>query len=205
MRIVVDVLGAQADALEDVRDAGAALLRLADAVHAQRFADDVARRHARIERRERVLEDDLHLPPVGAQLPLVEMRDVGAVDPDPARGRLDQAEDRAPDGGLAAAGFADQRQCLAGADRKADAVNRVDVASGAAQQAFFDREVLLEVLDLENEPACVRHDRLRRFLGCASMRPSGRAASPRRAGTRAGTCRSRTDSVARTSSPAAGW
>ncbi len=116
VRIVVDMLGAQPDALEDVGDARAAFLGVADAMHAQRLADDVACRHARVERGERVLEDDLHLPAIGAQLRLAEMRDVGAVDLDAARGRLDQAQDRAADCGFAAAGFTDQRERLARAD-----------------------------------------------------------------------------------------
>ena len=52
--------------------------------------------------------------------------------PDAARGRLDQAQHRAADGGLAAAALADQAERLARADREADAVHRVDLADGAA-------------------------------------------------------------------------
>ena len=205
VRIVVDVLGAQADAAEDVGDARAAFLRVADAVHAQRLADDVAGGHARIERGERVLEDDLHLPPVGAQLRLAEMRDVGAVDRDAAGGRLDQPQDRAADRGLAAAGFADQRERLAGADFQRHAVDRVDVAGRAAQQALLDREMLLEVLDLEHQRSRLRHDPLRTAARNASTRPSAPGASPRRPAPRCGSDRPRTDSAARTRSRAADW
>ena len=38
------------------------------AVEPERLADDVADRHARVERGERVLEDDLHVAPQAAQL-----------------------------------------------------------------------------------------------------------------------------------------
>src|SRR3954468_20081324 len=206
MRIIVDMLGAQPDALEDVSDARAALLRVADAVHAQRLADDVAGRHARIERRERILKDDLHLPSVGAQLRLGEMRDIRAVDLDLPRSRLDQPQDRATNGGLAAAGLAHQRERLAGADRERHAIDRIDVTGRAAQQALLDREMLLEVRDLENgRSRRLRHCRLRKSRSNASMPPSAPPASPHKAEIPAGTCRWRTDSAARRCSRTADW
>ena len=48
-------------------------------MHQQRLADDVARGHARVERGERVLEDDLHLPAEPAAFGLAQ-GDVGAAD-----------------------------------------------------------------------------------------------------------------------------
>ena len=113
VRIIVHLRLAQADALEQCGDALLHLAAARGAVHAHRLGDDVAGRHARIERGERVLEDDLHLPAVGPQLGLAQMRDVAAVDPDAAAGRLDQPQDRAADRRLAAAGFADQAERLA--------------------------------------------------------------------------------------------
>ncbi len=132
-------------------------------MHAQRLADDLARRHARIERGERVLEDDLHLPPVGAQLRPAEARDVGTVELDAARGRLDQPQHGATDCRLAAARLADQPQRLARTDREADAVDREDMAGRAPQYALLDREMLLELPHLQDR----RHGRraLRRCGG----------------------------------------
>ena len=51
----------------------------------QRLADDVAGRHARVERRIGILVDHLHLPAVGQHLLPVEIGDVLAADPDRAR------------------------------------------------------------------------------------------------------------------------
>src|SRR5437763_11809408 len=100
------------------------------------------------------------------------MRDVGAVDLDLARGRLDQAQDRAPDGGFAATGFADQRERFAGADRERHAVDRVDIAGGAAQKSLFDREMFLEAVDLENGTRShLRHGRPRTAAPNASTPP----------------------------------
>jgi hypothetical protein len=48
---------------------------------------------------------------------------------------LDQAQDAAPGGGLAAAGFANQRQRLARMQGERDRLDRVDPADGASQHA----------------------------------------------------------------------
>ena len=56
----------EADRLEDLGDAGVVVARHVEA-H-ERFADDRRDRHPRVERAERVLEDDLGLPPEPAQL-----------------------------------------------------------------------------------------------------------------------------------------
>src|SRR5262249_46552162 len=80
----------QADAVEQAGDDLGQRLARRQAMDAQRLADDVAGRHPRVERRERILEDDLHPWADLAQLRLAEMRDVAAVEPDGARGRLDQ-------------------------------------------------------------------------------------------------------------------
>jgi hypothetical protein len=81
-----------------------------DPVHLQRFADDVAGRHARVQRGERILEDDLHLSPMRPQRRLTQASDVLSVEPDRALGRLDQPQHRTRHGRLAAAAFADQPQ-----------------------------------------------------------------------------------------------
>src|SRR5580704_8649160 len=78
------------------------------------------------------------------------MRDVGAAHLDRSRGRLDQAQDGPPRRGLTAAALAHQPQGLTDADGEADAVDRIDLADRAAQHALAHREVLLEVLDLQD-------------------------------------------------------
>src|SRR3546814_5098147 len=71
VREIAHLGGAQADAIEELRDHLLALLRSRDTVDEQRLADDIADRHARIQRRVRVLEDDLHLAAEGAHLPQI--------------------------------------------------------------------------------------------------------------------------------------
>jgi hypothetical protein len=62
---------------------------------------------------------------------------------------VEQAQDRAADRRFTATGLADQRQRLAARDLERHAIHRIDPFGLAAEQAFFDREVLLEVVDLE--------------------------------------------------------
>src|SRR5436305_14014269 len=133
------------------------------------------------------------------------MRDVRAVDLDLTASWFEEPPAGAPDGRFPTAVFADQRERFARANRKADAIDRVHVTGRAAQQALFDREILLEFLDLEHRRARLKHARLRRFLGCASKRPNGPAASLRRPASRGGRYRPHRGSAAPTGSRAAGW
>ena len=75
VRVAVDVLGREADAGEQLADA--ALHVLLGAVDRERLADDLADALARVQRRVRVLEDDLHLL---AQRPQPALRQLGDVD-----------------------------------------------------------------------------------------------------------------------------
>ena len=74
---------------------------------------------------------------------------VAALELDRARGRLDQAQYQAGGGGLAAAGFADQRQRLARADIEIDAVDRAHSAVGATEERRADREMLDQPSDAQ--------------------------------------------------------
>src|SRR5688572_978835 len=108
MGVAQRVAGVEADALEQAGDHVGALPALRDAMDFDRLADDAADGHARIQAAHRVLEDDLHVPAELAEfLPAVGEEVLAAV-ADLAAGRGDQAEDRAADGGLAAAGLADE-------------------------------------------------------------------------------------------------
>ena len=63
MGVAPHVLWTQTDEAEQFRDAVHPLLGALDPVYEQGLANDIQQRHARIERRERVLKDHLHLPP----------------------------------------------------------------------------------------------------------------------------------------------
>ena len=106
----------QSDSLEQMRHPVAPLGGGADSMDCQRLADDLAGRHARIQRSVRVLVDHLHALAVRQHVGRFEPGDVGAVDGDLAVGRFEQFQHRAPDRGLAAAALADQTQGLAAID-----------------------------------------------------------------------------------------
>src|SRR5262249_51200957 len=129
------------------------------------------------------------------QLLLGKMRDVAAHHLHAAAGRLDQPQHGTAGRRLAAARFAHQAQRLALADGEAHAIDGIDMAHGTAQHALLYREVLLEILDLE--------DRRRVSHGRASTQPNGPAASVRRPAARAGTDRRPWGSAARRRSPRA--
>ena len=74
VREAVRVLGAEADGAQQLVDAAAALPSLVQAVDAQRLGDDLAHRHARVQRRVRILEDDLQLAAHVAHAPAAEAR-----------------------------------------------------------------------------------------------------------------------------------
>src|SRR6266851_2033185 len=104
-------------------------------VDAERLTDDIASRHAWIERGKRVLEDDLHRAPMRTQFGFSEIGNVAAVDPDAAAGRLDQAQDAPRDRRFAATGFADKPERFSDANRKTDTVHRVHGADLAAKDS----------------------------------------------------------------------
>ena len=119
-------------------------------VDRERLADDVAHRHARVQRRVRILEHDLQLTADLAHLLALVVRDVTTVDDDPSRGRLDQLEDRSSKGRFAAAGLTDQPECLPVRDPEVDTVDGVHLTDGSPHEALADGKVLDEVLNLEN-------------------------------------------------------
>src|SRR5262249_52431275 len=101
-----------------------------------------------------------------------EAEDVLPLEEDLARGRLDQAEDRAADRRLAAARLADETEGLAVADLERDVVDGLHVADGAREDPLLDREVLLQVGDLDE-----RSGRLRRVGHQISPRSTRRQAT----------------------------
>ncbi len=123
VREAVVVVRGEADMLEHLHDALAALAAAQLGVDDQRLAQDVADRPARVQRRIGVLEHDLELR---AQLARGHRSDRPAAKRDLARGRRDEIEHQACDRALAAAGFTGEAEDLVGADIEADAVDRLD-------------------------------------------------------------------------------
>src|SRR5262249_61506479 len=103
------------------------------------LGDRASHAHARIQRGERILEDDLHPLTRGPQSRGRQRDEVVALEADAAGRRLDEPQDQPSGGGFTTAGLADEAKDLAALDREADAVHRVDDPSAAAQPRAADR------------------------------------------------------------------
>ena len=146
MRIAVGMLGTEADAAHHVKRRGAARRPIhLRAVELQRLFQDRDDALARIERAVGVLEDDLDVAAEPGKRPPVGLGDVRSLDDEVARGRrLDHGDDPG-EGGLAAAGFADDGERPAGREREAHPVHRLDEErrrEGPARQGVVAGEVV---------------------------------------------------------------
>ena len=97
VRIVQHLIRPEPDLFEQLGDPLPLFVAGRHVMDAEWFAHDIASRHARIEGRERILEDDLHRTSMGAKFGLPEMGEIQAIEPDAAAGRFDQAQDAARD------------------------------------------------------------------------------------------------------------
>jgi len=70
---LLETVGLEADHAQQLLDAQLPLPAARQPVVVERFGDDLADRHARVERGEGVLEDDLELPADLSQLPAAEL------------------------------------------------------------------------------------------------------------------------------------
>ena len=113
------------------------------------FADDPAHGEARVQRRKRVLEDELHVAAERPHLPRRDVCDVLTLEDDPAGIGLHQIEHGTAEGGLAAAALAHEAHALPALDGEVNAIHRAHVPHHAAQQAVPDRKILLQVFDFQ--------------------------------------------------------
>ena len=88
----------------------------------------------------------------GAELAGGQVVYAAAIQPNLAGGRLEQAQDGAAHGALAATAFAHKRQGFAAFDVERHAVHRIHLPGDAAEQPAAQREVLLEVHNVEQGP-----------------------------------------------------
>ncbi len=155
VRIAVDVLGVQADDLEQLLDPPAAVtLRCDLGVDVVRLADDVADGHPWVQRRVRVLEDDLDVAAQCAQgLPL-GLEDVLALEQGLAAGGHLQQHEQLGERRLATARLAHDAQRLALVQLEGHAVDGLHVTHVSPEDdAGGQRKVLHEVLDVEHDLA----------------------------------------------------
>ncbi len=120
-----------------------------DVVDLEGLGDDIADRHPRIERRVRVLEDDLHLLTQDARVAPAQLPDVTPFEEHLALRRRQQIEDHASRGRLAGTRLADEPERLALTNREIDPVDRFHVADVTREDARVDRKVFVEVADLD--------------------------------------------------------
>ncbi len=152
----------------------------------QRLRDDAPDRMARVERRHRVLEDELHAPPQRAHLRFAEPRDVAPVEDDAAGGRSTSLQQRAPQGRLARPAFADDADGLAATDAHGDAAQSLDgrtfaperAAPGAERDSRFSATRRSSVMARRPPGEGARSARAERG---ADQAPAGRCAGRRRA------------------------
>ncbi len=142
----------------------------------QRLFDDVEHRHARVERAERVLKDELHLAAKPLQPVAVERQHVdqpaAIVERDRAVIGRHRAQQDLAERGLAAAAFADQPEAFAALDLQADVIDRDDLRRGAGEPAALaDRIALADPDAFEQRPAGPRRPRY--LLGHQMRRIAG--------------------------------
>jgi hypothetical protein len=121
-------------------------------VDAQRLADDVHDCHPRVEGREGILENDLHLAPESLHFIFGDFKDVHHLpvlaEPDLTCRWLVGTQDAATGGRFAAARLPYQAQGLPLADEKGDPIHGSDVTDHLAEEALLDREVFFQALDI---------------------------------------------------------
>src|SRR5215203_1841489 len=151
VRVAVVVLGVEADHLEELLHPSLALAAGATAhvVGLQRLGDDVAHRHAGVQARVGVLEDDLHVP-AHAEHPLsVVTKYVLAVEDHLTLGGFEKAQDETGERALAAPRLPHKPERLPTTYGEVDAVHGLDVPDRALQHAGLYGEVHLQVLGLQ--------------------------------------------------------
>ena len=148
MGISPQVIGAQAHADEQLFDAVFEFRSRCDLVDDEGFGHDVEDGHARVERREGVLEDVLQFSPQVTHVFFAEAAQVEllavVMEDDFAVGGFYQANDGPPGCGLTAARFADQTEGFAPVQGEVQAIHGFDMTDDFSPQALFDGKVGFE-------------------------------------------------------------
>ena len=143
----------------------------------ERLFDDRADGHARIERRIRILKNDLHVAAHASHVVGAEVEKVRRIERDRSRCRFDETEDTATDGRLPRSRLADEAEGFAARDGEADAVDRFHLRDGPRQHSPFYWKVLCEIANDEKlvagaggEFGCLLRDAIRecRCIECVA-------------------------------------
>ena len=138
VRITPQVADIQADDTDEILDPAGPFFGAAHTVNQQRFDDDVEHRHARIERSEGVLEDELHLSAIGEEFRVLQRGNIPwpAVvhEGDGSRIGFQGLEYELACRGLATPRFSDQAKALATPHLETDIVDRNMPGPGARRK-----------------------------------------------------------------------
>src|SRR5690606_14788439 len=149
-------------------------------MQADGFGNDAANRHARIERGERVLEDDLHFAAKAAHLGGRERRDIIALIVDRPVAWLDQAQQQACERRLAASGLPHDRKCLAGPHRDGNVIDRID-RRRRLEETLLAAEALGKIAPLDDGHALLHglaHCGAPRFCSSGAYQQAARWSGP---------------------------
>jgi len=138
VRVAVAVLGIESTSARSSRTF--AFLSPPHSVDHQGLGDDRRDRHARVERRVRVLENDLHALAIPAQIAIGDRQQIDAVELDRARRGLDEAQHAATDRRLARTRLPHQpeRATLGEIERHTRDGLHDDLAATAAHRKMLD-------------------------------------------------------------------
>src|SRR6266571_1193895 len=145
------VLRPQPDHAQEFSDAFLTATTALHAMHQQRLPDDIEQRHARIQRRKRILEDHLHVAPQPPQFTFREPGDINLLSRRRAEqhltsGGLYGSQDTARGCRLAAAALAHQPEGFAFVQRKTYAIDGAHVSHCTLPQALANGEKFLLLL-----------------------------------------------------------
>src|SRR5260370_15094853 len=101
----------------------------------QLLSNHILHAKAGIERTERILKDDLHVPAISAQLRTIRRQQVRAVKKNPATRRLDETQNQAPQCALARARLSDQSQSFALFDIERNIVDGANLSCTPATES----------------------------------------------------------------------
>ncbi len=159
VRISLRELGAEPDLAEGLPDTIVGFAAVGDFMDDEPFTDRVAHRAARIERRIRVLKDELHALPQAAKRLGAERQHIRSIEGHGAGRHRDEPEQCARGGRLAAARLAYQRQRLAAGDREGHAIDGPHPTVRTAEHAARQRKLYMQVAHTDERPrAGIRHD-----------------------------------------------
>ena len=94
----------------------------------QRLGDDVLHPKARVQRRERILKDDLHVAAQTTHFGRAGREQIASLEVNTARSGLDEPQNQSAERAFARAGFANQAECFAWLDVERNIVDCAYIA-----------------------------------------------------------------------------